>query len=74
MKKIYLVIAGAALILLVITSMLLSLRKKSSISTKNSLFPTSIPRDSTSQSINQQPNPQNNQPTLIPPIKNTGGN
>lgn len=44
MKKIYLVIAGAFLILLIITSMLLSLGKKTTTNTqKNFPFPTSVP-------------------------------
>ncbi len=44
MKKIYLVIAGAFLILLVITSMLLSLGKKTTTDTQNnSPFPTGLP-------------------------------
>jgi len=44
MKKIYIVIAGAFLILLVITTILLSLQKKSATNNqKNSPFPTSIP-------------------------------
>lgn len=52
MKKIYLVIAGAFLVLLVITSLLLSLGKKPATSTQqNSPFPTGVPTD---QNINQQ--------------------
>ena len=44
MKKIYLVIAGAFLFLLIVTSMLLSLKKKSVINNqKSSPFPTSVP-------------------------------
>jgi hypothetical protein len=44
MKKIYIVIAGAFLILLIITSMLLSLGKKTTTNTqKDSPFPTSVP-------------------------------
>ena len=44
MKKIYIVIAGAFLILLVITSMLLSLGKKTTTDTQNnSPFPTGLP-------------------------------
>lgn len=63
MKKIYLVIAGAFLLILIITSMLLSLKKKPTINTqKNPPFPTSVPRqDSISQQTNQQANQQNNQ-------------
>ncbi len=58
MKKIYLIIAGAFLVLLIIISILLFLGKKSgTITQKNSLFPTSIPRQG---SVNQQ----NNQPSL----------
>ncbi len=54
MKKIYIVIAGAFLILLIITSMLLSLGKKSTTNTqKNSPFPTSVP----GQESNRQANP-----------------
>ena len=50
MKKIYIIIAGAFLILLIITSMLLSLVKKPVTTQKNSsLFPTSIPRDTSVQ-------------------------
>lgn len=56
MKKIYIVIAGAFLILLIITSILLSLGKKSSTNTqKNSPFPTSVP--SSPSSISLSPNP-----------------
>lgn len=44
MKKIYIVIAGAFLILLIITSMLLSLGKKTTTNTQiDSPFPTSVP-------------------------------
>lgn len=71
MKKIYLVIAGAFLILLVITTMLLSLIKKPSTKTqKDSAFPTGIPdQGKTGQQTNQQ-NSQLSNTT----IKNTGGN
>ncbi|MEK7495742.1 MAG: C39 family peptidase [Patescibacteria group bacterium] len=57
MKKIYLVIAGAFLILLVITTMLLSLVKKpTSTNRKDSAFPTGIPdQGKTGQSINNLP-------------------
>lgn len=65
MKKIYLVIAGAFLILLIIISMILFFGKKSTTDIqKNSLFPTSIPRQgSVNQQADQQTNLQNNQPS-----------
>ena len=71
MKKIYLVIAGAFLILLVITSLLLSLQKKpTTTNQKDSAFPTGIPdQGKTGQQTNQQ-NSQLSNTT----IKNTGGN
>jgi hypothetical protein len=54
MKKIYIVIAGAFLILLIITSMLLSLQKKAVTNTqKNYPFPTGIPdRGTNGQPVN----------------------
>ena len=53
MKKIYLVIAGAFLILLVITSMLLSLGKKTTTNTqKDSPFPTSVPGQESDRQVN----------------------
>jgi hypothetical protein len=57
MKKIYLVIAGAFLILLVITTMLLSLIKKpTTTNQKDSAFPTGIPdQGKTGQSVNNLP-------------------
>ena len=53
MKKIYLVIAGAFLILLVITSLLLSLQKTTTLTNReDSAFPTGIPdQGKTSQSF-----------------------
>lgn len=52
MKKIYLVIAGAFLILLIITSMLLSLGKKAPTTTQKSPpFPTSVPGQETNRQI-----------------------
>ncbi|HEX7543004.1 MAG TPA: hypothetical protein VF385_02905, partial [Patescibacteria group bacterium] len=61
MKKIYLVAAGSFLVLLIIITILLSLGKKSTTNTqKNSLFPTGIPPQG---STNQQTNLQNNQPS-----------
>ncbi|MFA6017205.1 MAG: C39 family peptidase [Patescibacteria group bacterium] len=58
MKKIYIVLAGAFLILLVIISIILSLGKKSTTTTqKNTPFPTSIPTDQSLQSLpSQSPN------------------
>ncbi len=54
MKRIYLIIAGAFLILLIITSMILSFGKKSTTNTqKNSLFPTSIPGQESNLPNNQ---------------------
>ena len=57
MKKIYIVIAVALLILLVITSMLLSLQKKVATNTqKNYPFPTGIPdRGTNGQPVNNPP-------------------
>jgi len=57
MKKIYIVIAGALLILLVITLMLLSLQKKVATNTqKNYPFPTGIPdRGTNGQPVNNPP-------------------
>jgi len=60
MKKIYLIIAGTFLILLIITSIILSFGKKSTTNTqKNSSFPTGIPTASSStlQPPNSPPNP-----------------
>jgi len=67
MKKIYLVIAGAFLILLVITSMLLSLQKKTTTETKKDIpFPTSVPdRGKTGQ--------QGNESSTNTPSQTTGG-
>jgi len=56
MKKIYLVIAGAFLILLIITSILLSLGKKTTTETqKNIPFPTSVPRAESTKQVNLTP-------------------
>lgn len=56
MKKIYLVIAGAFLVLLIIISILLSLGKKTTNETqKNVPFPTSVPQAETARQINQEP-------------------
>lgn len=56
MKKIYLIIAGAFLILLVIISIFLSFGKKSSIETqKNTPFPTSVPQAGSNRQNNQLP-------------------
>jgi len=67
MKRIYLVIAGAFLILLVITSMLLSLQKKTTTETKKDIpFPTSVPdRGKTGQ--------QGNESSTNTPSQTTGG-
>ncbi len=63
MKKIYLIIAGAFLILLIITSMILSVGKKSqNIVQKNSSFPTNVPPQKLT-------NRQNNQVFNIATIK-----
>lgn len=52
MKKIYLIIAGAFLILLIIISIILSLGKKSITNTqKNSPFPTGIPQQDSNKQI-----------------------
>jgi hypothetical protein len=68
MKKIYIIIAGAFLILLIITSMILSLEKKSTINTqKNSLFPTGIPLQENS-ALNQTTNSSSTN------IENNSGN
>lgn len=54
MKKIYLVIAGAFLILLVIVSILLSLGKKPTTTTQdNAPFPTDVPLPESTQQIDQ---------------------
>ena len=69
MKKIYLVIVGAFLILLVITSMLLSLRKKSTTNTqKNSPFPTGVPTSPSSTFQPQNPTSNFQNPTSDFPI------
>lgn len=62
MKKIYLFIAGAFLILLVITSILLSLVKKPTTETqKNSAFPTSVPQpETTGRPMSPTNNPTQN--------------
>ncbi len=60
MKRIYIIIAGAFLILLVIISVILSFQKKSATNNpSNSPFPTSIPfsQSSTFQLPNPLPNP-----------------
>jgi hypothetical protein len=65
MKKIYLIGAGIILIILIITSILLSLQKKSAGNAlPNSPFPTSIP----GQGLNQP----NSQSSTNPGIQNTG--
>jgi hypothetical protein len=56
MKKIYLIIAGAFLILLIIILTLISLGKKQTVDTnKNSAFPTSVPLPETTRQNNQIP-------------------
>jgi len=60
MKKIHLIIAGAFLILLIITSIILSFGKKSSTNNpSDSLFPTSIPSQGSVNQQNNQPLPSN---------------
>ncbi len=67
MKKIYLVIAGAFLILLVITSILLSLQKKQTITETNNNFPT--PTGVSTQGYNSQTPNNYQQPTPTPIIE-----
>jgi hypothetical protein len=56
MKKIYLVIAGAFLIFLIIISIFLSLSKKSSTETQKDIpFPTSVPQAESNRQNNQLP-------------------
>jgi hypothetical protein len=66
MKKIYLVIAGAFLILLVITSILLSLQKKQTVTeTKVDVpFPTSVPRLENTVLPNATPYPKPGVPEI----------
>jgi len=67
MKKIYLVIAGAFLILLVITSILLSLQKKQTVTETNNNFPT--PTGVSTQGYNSQSPNNYQQPTPTPIIE-----
>ncbi|MEK7597881.1 MAG: hypothetical protein AAB441_04520 [Patescibacteria group bacterium] len=54
MKRIYIIIAGAFLILLIVTSMFLSLKKKSVTNTSStSPFPTSLPRQDSNKQVDQ---------------------
>ena len=67
MKKIYLVIAGAFLILLVITSILLSLQKKQTVTETNNNFPT--PTGVSTQGYKNQTSNDYTQPTPTPIIE-----
>ena len=67
MKRIYIVVAGVILAILIIISVILSYTQKSTINNQNNIpFPTSIPNQG--GTTGQSSNSQNNQPSSNFPV------